>query len=197
MIFFFFPVIGAFIGWITNLIAIRLLFRPLEPLKAGPLPLTFQGLIPKRREQIAAAVGQVVADKLFSVSELTDRLDLPALQKDADRAVRSVVEEWCRAKMGLLPEALRQYCSNYLRDTIAAEVAARFPAIAGSLLARMQAQVDVRQVVAEKINGLSLPDVERLVLAVARRELKQIEWLGAFLGFLIGLMQALMVSLLS
>jgi len=190
----FFPVIGAFIGWITNLIAIRLLFRPLEPLKIGPL--TFQGLIPKRREQIAAAVGQVVADKLFSVSELTDRLDLPALQQDADRAVRKVVEEWCRAKMGLLPEALRQYCSNYLRDTVAAEVASRFPAIAGSILSHMQAQVDVRQVVAEKINGLPLPEVERLVVAVARRELKQIERLGAVLGFIIGLLQAIMVSLL-
>jgi uncharacterized membrane protein YheB (UPF0754 family) len=191
-----FPVIGAFIGWITNLIAIRLLFRPLEPLKVGPLPLTFQGLIPKRRGQIAAAVGHVVADKLFSVSELTGRLDLPELQKDVDRAVRKVVEEWCRAKMGLLPETLRQYCSNYLRDTVAAEVAARFPAIAGGLLARMQAQVDVRQVVAEKINGLPLPEVERLVLAVARRELRQIEWLGAVLGFLIGLLQAVLVSLL-
>jgi uncharacterized membrane protein YheB (UPF0754 family) len=194
MIYVFIPIVGAFIGWITNMIAIRLLFRPLEPLKVGPL--TFQGLIPKRRGQIAVAVGQVVADKLFSMSELNARLDFPALQKDADRAVRKVVEEWCRGKMGLLPEGLRQYCSNYLRDTVAAEVAAHFPAIVGGLLDRMQTQVDVRQVVAEKINALPLSEVERLVLAVARRELKQIEWLGAVLGFFIGLLQAVMVALL-
>jgi uncharacterized membrane protein YheB (UPF0754 family) len=91
---------------------------------------------------------------------------------------------------------LRQYCSNYLRDTVAAEVAAHFPAIVGGLLDRMQTQVDVRQVVAEKINALPLSEVERLVLAVARRELKQIEWLGAVLGFFIGLLQAVMVALL-
>ncbi|MCL5981800.1 MAG: DUF445 family protein [Firmicutes bacterium] len=192
MIFLFLPLIGAFIGLITNMMAIRLLFRPLEPFKLVPL-VTFQGLIPKRREQIADAVGQVVAGQLFSVSELTAQLNISELQREADRAVRKAVEEWCQGKMGLLPEGLRQYFSNYLRDTVAAEVAARFPAIAGIMLTRMQEQVDVRQIVSDKIKALPLAEVEGLVMVVARRELRQIEWLGAVLGFVIGLLQALLV----
>ena len=50
MRFAFFPLIGAFIGLVTNWIAIRLLFRPRRRM------LGFQGLIPKYRREIAERV---------------------------------------------------------------------------------------------------------------------------------------------
>ncbi|MBS4023566.1 MAG: DUF445 family protein [Dethiobacter sp.] len=196
MIFIALPLVGALIGWITNYIAIRLLFRPLQPVKLPLLKIAFQGLIPKRRSQIADKVAQVVDEQLFSMDEIADRLDMPMLQKEVDRLAREVVGRWCEGKMGLLPGALRQYCSSYMCDTVAAELAAHFPHMATSLLSRMQEQVDVKKVVAEKINNLALDEVEQLVLDVARRELKQIERLGAVLGFVIGLVQSLIFYLL-
>ncbi len=196
MFFVVLPLVGALIGWVTNYIAIRLLFRPLEPLRLPFLGANLQGLIPKRRAQIADKVGHVVAEQLFSMDELSERLDMPALQKEVDKQVRQVVGSWCGEKMGLLPGAVRHYCSNYLVDTVAAEMAAHFPGMARSLLAKMREQVDVQQVVAEKINSLALDEVEKLVVDVARRELKQIERLGAVLGFLIGLLQSLLLHLL-
>lgn len=57
------PLIGAFIGWITNVLAIRLLFRPHRPFQF--LFWTFQGLIPKRRAEIAANVARVVDKDLL------------------------------------------------------------------------------------------------------------------------------------
>lgn len=197
MLFILLPVTGAIIGWMTNVIAIRLLFRPLEPVRLWPLSVSFQGLIPRRREEIAANVGEVVAEQLFSVDELTERLDMPVLQKEVERKVRIAVERWCSRKMGMFPATVRDYCSGVLRDLVAAEVARQFPAIAGGVFSHMREQVDVRAVVADKINALPLDDVEALVLSVARRELKQIEWLGALLGFVIGLLQALLVRLLA
>ena len=53
------PVIGAFIGWITNVLAIRLIFWPYEPVK---IPLTgweIYGVIPKRRRELAATIGEL------------------------------------------------------------------------------------------------------------------------------------------
>lgn len=194
MIFVFLPITGAIIGWITNVLAIRLLFRPLNVVKLGPF--TLQGLIPKRRGEIANNVGDVVAQQLFSVDELTSRLDMPVLQKEVEQVVKKAVEKWCSEKMGMLPGAVRQYCSSVLRDMMAAEVARQFPKMAETFFSRMREQVDVKSIVADKINSLSLNDVEGLVLGVARRELKQIELLGAFLGLLIGLIQALLVYLM-
>lgn len=188
MIFVLLPLTGAIIGWITNVLAIRLLFRPLQPLRLGPFAL--QGLIPKRRSEIARNVGDVVAEQLFSVGELTSRLDMPSIQREVERVVRNAVEQWCLDKMSLFPGAVRQACSQMLRDLVATEVARRFPALMDMFFTRMQEQVDVRSIVEDKINALSLDEVEGLVLTVASKELKQIELLGALLGFVIGVLQA-------
>ena len=193
MIFALLPLTGAIIGWITNVLAIRLLFRPLHPKRLWFLPFELQGLIPKRRAQIAENVGKVVAAQLFSVDELASRMDMPLMQLEVERMVKTAVERWCGEKMGVFPGPVRQYCSSVLRDLVAAEVARQFPQMTGVLFSRMREQVNVETIVADKINELSLHEVEALVLTVARRELKQIEWLGAFLGFLIGLLQALLV----
>jgi len=42
-------IIGGIIGWITNLLAIKMLFRPFHPINIPLINLKIQGLIPKRR----------------------------------------------------------------------------------------------------------------------------------------------------
>lgn len=44
-------VIGGFIGYVTNVVAIRLIFRPIEPIKIPILNIEIVGLIPKRRAE--------------------------------------------------------------------------------------------------------------------------------------------------
>ncbi len=185
------PIIGALIGWITNYIAIRLLFRPYVPVRLWLVPATFQGLIPKRRLQIAESVGRVVAEKLFSVEELTANVDMLKLQAEAAKAAREAAERWCDKKMGLLPGSLRDFCSSYLCEAVSNEVAAQFPKMTERFFLQMREQIDIQNIVESKLNALSLEDMEEVVLAVARRELRQIEWLGGVLGFIIGLVQAL------
>ncbi len=42
------PIVGAIIGYFTNWVAIKMLFRPYKKLKIGPIPIPFTpGLIPK------------------------------------------------------------------------------------------------------------------------------------------------------
>ncbi|NLZ93087.1 MAG: DUF445 family protein [Firmicutes bacterium] len=187
------PLTGAVIGWITNVLAIRLLFRPQKPLRLWPIPINVQGLIPRRRTELAVSIGEIVAQELFNVDELINRLNLPELQKEMENLVKRTVEEWCNNKMSRFPVSIRTYCSSRLRDWVAEEVAKQFPIMAEGVFSHMQQQVDVSAVVAEKVNALSLSEVEELILRVSRRELKQIEWLGAVLGFIIGLLQLLVI----
>lgn len=190
MIFVILPVVGGLIGWLTNYLAIRMLFRPLEPVKLPFFNVYLQGLIPKRRGNIAEKIGQVVAEQLVPMDEMWEMVDMPRMQKEADRLTREIVGNWCEERLGILPGRIKRYCSNYLRESVAQEVSANFPEITRKLLAKVNDQVNIRRLVEEKINNLPLPDVEKLVLEVARRELKQIEWLGGFLGFFIGFLQA-------
>ncbi|HOU47595.1 MAG TPA: DUF445 family protein, partial [Chitinophagales bacterium] len=69
------PLIGAFIGWITNWIAIKMLFHPRKPVKF--LFLTFHGIFPKNKPRIANKLGIVVQRDLINFSDIKSRLQDP------------------------------------------------------------------------------------------------------------------------
>ncbi|MDD6646686.1 MAG: DUF445 family protein [Firmicutes bacterium] len=65
------PLIGAVIGYCTNWLAVKMLFKPLEPVKVfgKTLPLT-PGVIPKNRDRIARACGKAVGETLLTGEDL-------------------------------------------------------------------------------------------------------------------------------
>ena len=65
------PFLGAFIGYLTNKIAIRMLFRPLRPwyVLGKKVPLT-PGVIPAKRQALAASIGEMVGTHLLTSREL-------------------------------------------------------------------------------------------------------------------------------
>ncbi len=66
--------VGALIGWMTNVIAIKLLFRPVDPIKLVGNKVVLQGLIPKRKAEIAKTIGDVIAEELVSMEQIVDQL---------------------------------------------------------------------------------------------------------------------------
>ncbi|PLX38809.1 MAG: hypothetical protein C0608_11940, partial [Deltaproteobacteria bacterium] len=66
------PIFGAAIGYMTNAIAVKMLFRPHYPLRIGPF--TFQGMIPRRKEEVARAVASLISSKLLREERLKSRL---------------------------------------------------------------------------------------------------------------------------
>ncbi|MCF0134563.1 MAG: DUF445 family protein [Blautia sp.] len=87
------PAIGALIGLITNGIAIRMLFRPLYPVKIGGFQLPFTpGLIPKERPRIAKAIGKVIGDELLDTETLQKALASDNLKQAFSLKVDSVIE---------------------------------------------------------------------------------------------------------
>lgn len=69
------PLIGAAIGFITNGIAIKMLFRPWKPIYIGKFKLPFTpGLIPKEQPRIAKAIGKVVGNNLLDSQTIKETL---------------------------------------------------------------------------------------------------------------------------
>lgn len=65
------PLVGGVIGYFTNYIAVRMLFRPLKPVYIGGRRLPFTpGIIPKGKERLAKAVGNVVGGTLLTKDEI-------------------------------------------------------------------------------------------------------------------------------
>ncbi|MFQ5901416.1 MAG: DUF445 domain-containing protein, partial [Thermodesulfobacteriota bacterium] len=87
---FLFPVTGAVIGWFTNYIAVKMLFRPYIPVKI--LGLSIQGIIPKRRKEIARGIAKAIERDLLSAKDLTGVLEDVDWEEEVEKSVEEVVE---------------------------------------------------------------------------------------------------------
>ena len=68
--------VGILIGWFTNYLAIKLLFRPYK--EVNFLFFKIQGLIPKNRDKISENIAETIEKELISVKYITEKL------KDSD-----------------------------------------------------------------------------------------------------------------
>lgn len=65
------PLIGGVVGYITNYIAIKMLFRPLKPVMIGTFRIPFTpGIIPKRKDALAETLGYAIVEKFFNANDL-------------------------------------------------------------------------------------------------------------------------------
>lgn len=69
------PLIGAGIGYITNWIAVKMMFRPLHPIKIGKFTLPFTpGIIPKNQPKLAESIGNTITNTLLTDNDLKEVL---------------------------------------------------------------------------------------------------------------------------
>ena len=104
------PLVGGVIGYVTNDIAIRMLFRPhtAKYIMGWHVPFT-PGIIPKEKGRIAEAVGTAISDNLMSKEVLEKYL----LSDNMVGRVRSSMEEFI-AKQKDNSETVAQFLEHYL-----------------------------------------------------------------------------------
>ena len=69
------PLIGAGIGYFTNWLAVKMLFRPFKPIMLGKLKLPFTpGIIPKNKERLADSIGYSISHNLLNEETLKETL---------------------------------------------------------------------------------------------------------------------------
>ncbi|WP_254660893.1 DUF445 domain-containing protein [Bacillus sp. FJAT-27225] len=89
----FMVVIGALIGGFTNHLAIKMLFRPYNPIYIGKWRVPFTpGLIPKRRDELAEQMGRMVVEHLLTPQSIKDKF----LQKDFQNDMTELVKKELR-----------------------------------------------------------------------------------------------------
>ena len=115
--------IGALIGWVTNILAIRLIFRPINPLKIPGTNIQFQGLIPKRRNEIAKSIGETIEKELVTMEEILGRVlekqNKSNILKDIKDKVQAIITQKIPA---LLPRTFRNLILNYTQEVLETEL---------------------------------------------------------------------------
>ncbi|MDR1566692.1 MAG: DUF445 family protein [Treponema sp.] len=76
------PLIGAFIGYVTNAIAIKMLFRPLCEKKILGIRVPFTpGVLPRERHKLADSIGRMVERELLTPEIIRERLSHPQVKE--------------------------------------------------------------------------------------------------------------------
>ena len=192
------PVIGAVIGWVTNAVAIKMLFRPYRPVRI--LGWTFQGLLPRRRKEFAAGIARTVERDLLTTEDVGRFFE----ELDWEEEVGRAVEEAFQARLGgrLAARLFRTPVLGLVGREVVRLVQRR---AARALVQKLNEQrahltrkfreaVSLQEVVARKVEALEMEKLEALLMDLISKELAYIELVGAVLGFVIGLAQVVVLA---
>lgn len=197
MLMYTLPFIGALIGWLTNYVAIKMLFHPREEVKILCMPL--QGVFPKRQKEFARRLGQIVSEELLAVEDLTALLKEKATSEATLNHIALRLEEEIASRLPrafpMLAMMMSTDMAGRLRGFLLEQIGSLNEELIERLSRELEDELDVHRMVEEKVAAFSSDKLEEILLAIMRREFRFVEMVGAALGFFIGSVQLVLLSL--
>jgi uncharacterized membrane protein YheB (UPF0754 family) len=183
------PIGGVIIGYVTNWLALWMIFEPTEPRKLGPIKL--HGLFLRRQPEVAEVYGEIIADDIVTLRNIGDEL---LNGRRADRT-RQMIEDAMRPaidrSVGAGKTAVRVLVGgdryDAIREGLATEaVEYTMNPLSDPEFNKLQS-AEVRKLISKRMGELPYPDFAELL----RSGMREDEWLlllhGAVLGFVGGI----------
>jgi uncharacterized membrane protein YheB (UPF0754 family) len=189
------PFVTALIGWITNYVAVKMLFKPRMPINIGGYKL--QGLIPTRQKDMAKECAEILEREILQQNMLSDaikKIDLNPLLKDS---VSKLVQEKIPTMVQMFAPDMAdklKTATPLIESMVMSELLKEGEIVKDRLSKSIGETFDIKEIVEDKIANFDLDKLESIVTGVANREFKNIERMGAILGFAIGVGQVLMLK---
>ena len=182
-------VIGAFIGWMTNVFAIKLLFRPFKEINI--LGFKIQGLIPKRRTDIAKSIGETIDSDLVSLEKIIDDFIADLDKSEVKNLIKEKIENIIKEKLPpLIPVGM---VMMFINDVIESQGDQLIDEITEKMISKATSTIRIDKIVEDNINKFELEKIESIIMDLAKTELKHIQYLGGVIGFMIGIVQGLII----
>lgn len=190
------PVVGALIGWVTNLLAVKLLFRPHHPVKIPGLPLVIQGVLPKRRGDLARSIGETIEAELLTFDDLLTQVRTEEMTARLSRAISDALYETVMLRApGIIPGSIKKFLADSLADMVEDRIPDIVDWLADEVAQAARDEIKIGRMVESKMNSFPLATLEEVVFRVASREIKHITVMGGVLGFVIGIIQVVFLYL--
>jgi uncharacterized membrane protein YheB (UPF0754 family) len=185
------PFIAALIGWLTNFLAIKMLFHPRKNIRI--FFINIQGIFPKRQKVLAERLGKIVANDLFSFRDIKDRFTSTATASEINKVLDEKLEDFLDSKLKTMMPMLSMLINNdtktRIKDTLHLEFQNILPDILNKYSEKLERDIDIQQIVFEKVSAFSSDKFEEIINSIMKKEFKVIEVIGGVLGFIIGLIQ--------
>jgi len=186
------PFISAGVGWATNVIAIKMMFYPIEFFGIKPV-FGWQGIVPSKAEKMASIACDLMLKRLVNVREIFQRLDPNRIASDLEGPLLKMTNDVVDNVMDSYQPGLWEGMPQIAKNRVYASARKETPAIIAKLMAEMRDNIenvfDVKNMV---INNLMRDKalLNRIFLETGKQEFVFIGRSGAYFGFLFGLIQA-------
>jgi len=190
------PAFGIVVGYLTNWIALNIIFRPIEERPIGPVRL--QGLFIKRQPKAAEKYAEIVADEVVTIGNIGRNL-MHGSQSDRTRKmIREAIRPEVDRTVGLAAPVVRMTTGDEqyerLRETFAEEGVDRTIEPLQDPEFNRERGDAIEDWMAERVKALPPEGFVELL----RPAFEEDEWmlilLGAVLGFVAGWLQLLVVT---
>ncbi|WP_338982633.1 DUF445 family protein [Fusobacterium nucleatum] len=185
--------ISGAIGWITNWVAIKMLFRPHREINFGLFKI--QGLIPKRKAEIGSGIANIIQNELISVKDVISNIDREEFSKRLNKLIDEVLNKNLKKKV----KEKFPFLQVFFTDKVAKDIGNAIKSIIIENQEKIfeifsnyaEENIDFEIIISDKISNFSLDKLEEIITLLAKKELKHIEVIGAVLGIIIGAVQYL------
>lgn len=190
--------ISGAIGWITNWVAIKMLFRPHKEINFGLFKI--QGLIPKRKAEIGTGIASIIQNELISVKDVISNIDREEFSKRLNSLIDDVLDKNLKKKVKekfpllqmFFTDKVAKDVGNTIKDIVMENQEKIFEIFSNYA----EENIDFEVIISDKISNFSLDKLEEIITLLANKELKHIEVIGAILGMLIGAVQYLITFII-
>lgn len=190
-------IIGGIIGWITNLLAIKMLFRPFNPINIPLINIKVQGLIPKRKKEIAKSIGETIETELLSIADIIDKFVTSNNKNEILFLIKDKISVVVSNKLpSIIPSAFKGIIIKYINEIIDEEGDKLIADLIEKVTLKATSSIELSKMVEDKVNEFEMEELERIVIKITKDELRHIEILGGMLGFIIGIFQGIIILLL-
>ena len=196
---FVIPVISAFIGWVSNRVAIKMLFHPRHPKKI--LGVTFHGIFPKRQQQFAEKLGKLVSTEFLSLGDIEQKISTPENLQKVMPMIETHVDDFLRNRlkneMPVISMFIGDKTIDNLKKLFMQEIEILLPQVMKQYAANLKSELDLEQIVIQKVSKFSSDKLEEVFYQIMSKELRFVKIIGAVIGFIIGLIQIFITQLTS
>jgi len=138
---------------------------------------------------LAHRLSETITSDLIGNKDVADLLNQMDWEEEITRILEKVIEEDLK-KTGLKNFPVVGFVADnfvfHIKYILAREITARLDRHRDEIIERVNGQMDLKQVVLDKIESFDLEYMEQLVLSLVRKELRAIELIGGILGFVVG-----------
>ncbi|KAJ1434675.1 hypothetical protein B484DRAFT_446502 [Ochromonadaceae sp. CCMP2298] len=169
------PVAGAVVGYVTNWLAIKMIFEPVEPLKLLPVPgpmqglFTVQGLFTKRQPEVSDEFAKFLEERVLTPQSLLVELTTGRLASEFDSLLRKAIPF-------VVPDAVVRAAKRGLVE------AAKHPDQHPQLHEYIKSHLALQPTLSHRLKQLSPPEFEDLLHPVFQEDEITLIIVGGVLG---------------